>query len=573
MLEVHPLRHTEETAMATPDLILRNGTVFDGTGAPGKQADVAITGDRISEISGKITGKAGREIDAEGRIVTPGFVDIHTHLDAQIAWDPLPTSSCWHGVTSAVLGNCGVTFAPVAPGGAAVLAEMMESVEDIPRKAILEGLPWDWTSYGGYLEWIDRIDKGINVGGMIGHSAVRLAAMGERAMDETAGADDIAAMAGLVDDAMAAGALGFSTSRTLLHVIPDGRPVPGTFADEAELLAFGDVLGHHRKGVFEAAARLGEKDRETHLPKTQAEMAWMGELSRRSGRPVSFGLVNVERRPELYQRVIEMAKHENGSGAHIRPQTTCRGIGVLYNLANRVPFRSDAWARVMALAPDQRLAAFRDPTLRTDLSLASSSAPADKIWILPDGDARYDCHPKDNLAAQAAAREISPALTFIELCERTDGKVTLNYPILNQSFDAIQTMLDDPLVTLGLADAGAHVGQIMDASQPTFFLTYWVRERQRWELSEAIRRLTSDTADLFGLNQRGRLIEGNYADINIIDFDNLRLPQPEYVFDFPDGAGRYIQRSSGYDYTIVNGHVFMEFGEHTGSYPGSTLRS
>jgi len=464
--------------MSKPDIIIRNGDVIDGTGSAAQKADIAITDGMISAIEPKIDETATREIDADGRIVTPGFVDIHTHLDAQIAWDPLQTSSCWHGITSAVLGNCGVTFAPVAPGGAEVLAEMMESVEDIPQRAILEGMPWDWSTYGEYLQWVDRTDKGINVGGMVGHSAVRLAAMGERGMDETpSSADDIAAMAAMVDEAIDSGALGFSTSRTLLHVVPDGRNVPGTFADENELLAFGDVLGKHGKGIFEAAARLGERDREEGLPKTRAEVAWMGEVSRRSGRPVSFGLVSSDRRPELYAAVVEMAAEENAKGATVRPQTTCRGIGVIYNVANRLPFRSSTWKQVMALPPAERVAAMR--AQRDELAEADIAAPAEAMWILPDGDARYDCLDDDNLASLAAKAGVSPAAWFVDKCIATDGKVNLNYPILNQSFDAVQDMLDNPMITLGLADAGAHVGQIMDSSQPTFYLTYWVRERER----------------------------------------------------------------------------------------------
>ena len=557
-----------------PDIVIRNGSVIDGTGAPARHADVAVTDGVITEIADKVGDSGTREIDADGRIVTPGFVDIHTHLDAQIAWDPIQTSSCWHGITSAVLGNCGVTFAPVAPGGAEVLAEMMESVEDIPQRAILEGLPWDWSTYGEYLQWVDRTDKGINVGGMVGHSAVRLAAMGERGMDETpSSAEDIAAMVDMVDEAIGAGALGFSTSRTLLHVVPDGRQVPGTFADESELLAFGDVLGKHGKGIFEAAARLGERDREEHLPKTRAEVAWMGEVSRRSGRPVSFGLVSSNRRPDLFRKVVEFTREENQAGANVRPQTTCRGIGVIYNLANRLPFRNAAWKQVFDMPAGERLAAISDPNRRADFLAADLAAPADKLWIFPDGDARYDCRPEDSLQAEADRAGVAPVELFLDRCIASGGTLNLNYPILNESLDSVQEMLDDPMVSLGLADAGAHVGQIMDSSQPTFYLTYWVREKQRWELEEAIRRLTSDTADLFGIKGRGRLVEGAYADVNVIDFDNLRLPQPEYVFDFPNGAGRYIQGASGYDYTIVNGQVFMDHGEHTGAFAGTTLRS
>jgi N-acyl-D-amino-acid deacylase len=560
--------------MTKPDIVIRNGSVIDGTGAPARNADVAITDGVISQIADKIDDIGTREIDAEGRIVTPGFVDIHTHLDAQIAWDPIQTSSCWHGVTSAVLGNCGVTFAPVAPGGAEVLAEMMESVEDIPQRAILEGLPWDWSTYGEYLQWVDRIDKGINVGGMVGHSAVRLAAMGERAMDETpSSVEDISAMVDLVDEAIEAGALGFSTSRTLLHVVPDGRQVPGTFADENELLAFGDVLGKHGKGIFEAAARLGERDREEHLPNTRAEVAWMGEVSRRSGRPVSFGLVSSSRRPDLFRKVVEFTREENEAGAHVRPQTTCRGIGVIYNLLNRLPFRNTAWKQIFDMPSEQRLAAISDPERRADLLSADLAAPADKLWIFPDGDARYDCQPEDSLQAEADRAGLSPVELFLDRCIASGGSLNLNYPILNESLESVQEMLDNPMVSLGLADAGAHVGQIMDSSQPTFYLTYWVREKQRWQLEEAIRRLTSDTADLFGIKGRGRLVEGAYADVNVIDFENLRLPQPEYVFDFPNGAGRYIQRATGYDYTIVNGQIFMDHGEHTGAFAGTTLSS
>jgi N-acyl-D-amino-acid deacylase len=564
--------------MAEFDLVIRGGTVVDGTGAGPRRADVAVTGDRIAAVEDRVAGSGARELDAEGRIVTPGFVDIHTHLDAQLAWDPLPTSSCWHGITSAVLGNCGVTFAPVNPGDREMLAEMMESVEDIPRDAILDGLPWDWTTYGQYLQWLDRIPKGINVGGMVGHSAVRIAAMGERSLDEApATAEDVAAICQLVDEAVGAGALGFSTSRTLMHKVPDGRPVPGTFAATDELLAIGDVMGRMGKGVFEAAARLGERDSHD-LPGTRAELAWMGEVSRRSGRPVSFGLTQADRRPDLYQRVIEFAKEENARGAVVRPQTTARGIGVLFGLANRTPWdRAPEWRSLRDLSLEARVAALRDPERRARLVAEANAGgepvPADKVWVLPPGGARYDCLPEDTLAAHAQRRGVTPVEAFIDLAVETEGRVNLNYPFLNQDLGAVQEMLDDPVVTLGLADAGAHVGQIMDSSQPTFFLSYWVRERGRWPLAEAIRRLTSDTADLFGIRDRGRLAAGAFADVNVIDLDGLALPQPEYVWDFPNGAGRYVQGSSGYDYTIVNGQVFMDHGEHTGTLAGTTLRS
>jgi N-acyl-D-amino-acid deacylase len=560
------------------DLIIRNGTVVDGTGAAAVRADVAIAGDRIAAIENTIDARATREIDAEGRIVTPGFVDVHTHLDAQLGWDPLPTSSCWHGITSVVLGNCGVTFAPVGPGQREFLAEMMESVEDIPRRAILEGLPWDWTTYGDYLGWLDRTPKGINVGGLVGHCALRVAAMGERSMEEGSGtADDISRMCEMAEEALQSGALGISTSRTLGHVVPDGRPVPGTWAGPDELLAFGEVLRRTGRGLFEGAMRLGERDDEA-LTNTRAEVAVMGEISRRSGRPVSYGLVQSNRRPDLYARVIEFTKEENDSGAMVRPQTTARGIGILFGLFNRTPWdRTPAFRELHALEPDERLEAIRNPAWRSRLIADGQDARTmigpDMIFVLPDGPARYDCRAEDSLAAHAAKRGVSPVEAFLDLALESDGKVNLNMPLLNQRLEAVEEMLDDPLVTLGLADAGAHVGQIMDTSQPTFLLTYWVRERQRWTIEEAVRRLTSDTATLFGFTDRGVLRPGAYADVNVIDFDALTLPQPEFVHDLPNGAGRYIQGASGYDYTIVNGEVFMDHGVHAGALPGRVVRS
>lgn len=561
------------------DVVIRNGSVVDGTGCDAHIADVAIVGERIVAVEPNWEGTATRTIDAAGKSVTPGFVDIHTHLDAQLAWDPIGTSSCWHGITSVTLGNCGVTFAPVQddPGARAFLAEMMESVEDIPRQAILEGLPWDWTGYDGYLAWLDRIPKGPNVGGLVGHCAVRVAAMGERSLDETpATADDLATMTRLVDDAMAAGALGFSTSRTFLHVVPDGRCVPGTYAADDEMLAFADVLGTHAKGVLEGAYRLGERDRDG--TNTAHEVWLMGEMSRRSGRPVSFGLTQSDRRPTLYADVIAMCHEQNANGANVRPQTTARGIGILFGLHNRTPFdRFPAWRALRDKSLAERLGAIRNPETRAALisEAAAGESPIDmnKAFVLVPGPARYDCRPEDSLAAHALRRGVSPVEAFIQISDETNGAAMVSVPFLNHSLDAVQEMLDDPVVTLGLADAGAHVGQIMDSSQPTFFLTHWVRDQKRWSLEEAVRRLTSDTADLFGIAERGRIRVGGFADINVFALDDLRLPIPTYTHDLPNGAGRYVQGSSGYAYTLVNGQVFMDHGEHTGVLAGSVIRS
>ena len=558
------------------DLVIRGGLVVDGTGADARPADVAVDADRIVAV-GDVRGKGKREVDASGKTVTPGFVDIHTHLDAQIAWDPIASSSCYHGVTSVVTGNCGVTFAPCKPEDRGYLAEMMESVEDIPQASIDAGLPWDWETFGEYLQSVDRMDKGVNVGGMVGHCAVRIHAMGKRSLDETpASEEDVRKMCDVVDEAIGAGALGFSTSRTFLHKVPDGRYVPGTFADPSELLAIGRVLGSHGKGVFEGALRIGERDREEHLPKTRAEIAWVGELSRQNNLRATFGIAHSYRRPDLYRRVVGFAEEENALGAQLRPQTSARGIGGLFGLDHRTPFAgSAAWRELAAVPFEQRVAALEDDSVRARLADLEQPPTLDfeTVYVLTDDDLDY-VHDRDrSLAAYAERTGQSAVEAFIELNRKHRGRVQLWHPGLNQSMDAIEEMITNPTVAMGLADSGAHVGQIMDASSPTWLLTYWVGNRGVMSFEEAIRGWTSDTATLFGIRDRGVLRAGAYADINVIDVANLGMELPEYQHDFPGGAGRFVQRGRGYDHMIVNGQVFMDHGEHTGALAGVTLRS
>ena len=558
------------------DLVIRNGTLVDGTGTPGKRGDVAVSGNRIAAV-GEVDGKGKREIDAGGKTVTPGFVDIHTHLDAQIAWDPIASSSCYHGVTSVVTGNCGVTFAPCKPGDRGYLAEMMESVEDIPQRSINAGLPWDWETYGEYLASVDRMRKGVNVGGMVGHCAVRIHAMGQRSLDETpANDEDVGKMCDLVDEAIGAGALGFSTSRTYMHKVPDGRYVPGTHADPSELLAIGRVLGRRRKGVFEGALRIGEGDREEHLPKTRAEIAWVGQLSRENNVRATFGIVHSNRRPDLFRRTIAFAEEENAKGAQLRPQTSARGIGALLGLDHHTPFgTSAAWQELHRLSFPQRLAALEDAACRARLLEADQPPWLDfaQAYILTDADLTYVHDRNRSLAAYAERTGQTPAEAFVALNRKHKGRVLLWYPGLNQSMDAIEEMITNPTVAMGLADSGAHVGQIMDASSPTWLLNYWVKERGVMTFEEAIRGWTSDTAAIFGIKDRGTLCEGAYADINVIDVERLGMELPEYKHDFPGDAGRYVQKGRGYDQMIVNGELFMEGGEHTGALAGMTLRS
>ncbi|MEO6987075.1 MAG: amidohydrolase family protein [Aquihabitans sp.] len=556
------------------DLVIRNGLIVDGTGGEPWVGDIAVQDGVIAEL-GTVDGPGTREIDATGRIVTPGFVDIHTHLDAQLSWDPLGTSSCFHGVTSVVIGNCGVTFAPCRPEDRQGLAEMMESVEDIPAQAIMTGLTWDWETYGDYLADLDRRPKGLNVGGMIGHSAIRRYVMGDRATEEPTAAD-VDAMVALVDEAMSAGALGLSSSRTVLHKGADGQPIPGTYASIDELVALTGVLGRHGKGVFETAAMLGSQNGATP-ESTIEEVGILAEVSRASGRPVSFGLTETIAGGHLHRQVLELVAEHNRTGARVHPQTTVRSVGVLFGLAHHSPYGAcPAWQALLGLPFDQRLEAIREPDQRARLIAeadASDGIAPDRLFPLDTVPADYRLDADRSLAARAAAAGTTPAAYWIDLLDRTNGACLLNWPFLNQTPAEVEHLLADENVVLGLADAGAQVGQIMDASQPTWFLAHWVRDQNLYGLAEGVARLTSIPAGLFAIPDRGVLEAGRPADLNVIDLEALALPLPSFEHDFPGGAGRWVQGASGYDLTMVNGVVTVDEGRHTGALPGVTLRS
>jgi len=558
------------------DLVIRGGLVVDGTGAEPSPADVAIDGDTIVAI-GDDVGTGARTLEADGRLVTPGFIDVHTHLDAQFGWDPLGTSTCWHGVTSVVLGNCGMTFAPVRPGDAGFLASAMESVEDIPARSILEGLPWTWTTHGDFLRWLDATPTGLNHGGFVGHGAVRYYAMGDRSLDADAVPtdDELALMVDLVDEAMHAGAVGFSTSRTGRHVAADGRNVPGTWATERELVALASVLRTHGRGVLGCAPRFDGEGPGTD--RAESEVAIMAAMSRAAGRPFTFNLTNVLSAPNQWREVLDFVSLANADGADLRPQTTSRSIGVIFSLGHHTPFgHLPGWDVLNGLSLEERVARLRDPEVRARLIAAGDGTRGlescrEFYVLIPERGARYDCRPEDSLAAYAERAGTTAVEAYLDLVDATDGAVILNWPILNQDFPAIAEMLTDPRMMLGLADSGAHVGQILDASQPTFFLSYWVRERGLMSVGEGIHQLTGRAAALFGLADRGVLRPGARADVNVLDLDGLFLPLPTFTHDFPAGAGRFVQRAEGYAWTLVNGEVFMADGEHTGAMPGRSL--
>ncbi len=559
------------------DLVIRGGTVVDGTGGPAVRADVAIDGDRIVAVGDVDASGAAEVIEADGRLVTPGFVDLHSHLDAQIGWDPLMSSSCWHGVTSVVMGNCGMTFAPLRPGQAETLANMMESVEDIPASAILQGLDWNWETYGQYLDAVDAMPKGINTAGYVGDVAVRTYVCGEAACDEdfVASPEQLAEMARLVEEGLRAGAVGYSISRSLTHRVPDGRWVPGTWSDPEEFFTIAEPLGRLGKGVLDCAPRYNETDGSTS--RVDEEMAWIAELSRRTGRPFTFNLAQMQSLGDHYRRVVDLSTQANETGAQLRPQTTPRSIGILFSLAaNTLVDNLPSFAPLKQLDAAGRLAAIRDPQVRERLVAEAATQPGDaygRMFLMePDSGAVYRYGPDDSIAAQAAAHGMSPIAWYLDVLDRTDGAAVANWPVLNQDFDAIEELMTSPVTVMGLADAGAHATQIMDASQPTFFLSHWVRDRGLFGIEEGIRRVTSDTASLIGLTDRGVVRVGAFADLNVVDLDGLRLPLPEIAHDFPGGSPRFIQRAEGIDHTVVNGQHFLDHGEHTGALAGRLLR-
>ncbi len=563
------------------DIVIRGGEVVDGTGAAPRRADVAIDGDRVTAV-GLVTGRGRRELDATGRLVTPGFVDIHTHLDAQLFWDPTASPSSRHGVTTVVLGNCGVTFAPVRADSHRYLAEMMEAVEDLPADTIMDGLGWGWESYGEYLNALRRLPLGVNVGGMIGHCALRYYVMGERSLDESpATDDDIARMAAVVSAAVGAGALGFSTSRSFLHTLPDGRPVPGTFAGTPELAAIAGALARQGRGTIEVVPRIGERDGPTRA-NSVAELAWMEEVSRVSGRPLTFAIMQSDRRPDLWSWVMDEVAAARARGADLRPQTAARGSGILYGLAGRTPYDTlPGWAALRARPWSERLAALADPALRARLvaeaaqptALSGPLAPKDpgKLYLLPPGPAGYDVRAGNSLAAEAARRGVGPAEAFCEYVVETAGLGLLYYPVLNQDLDAVAAMLVNPDVVVGVGDAGAHVALTMDAGQPTYLLRHWVRDTGHLDIALAVRKLTLEGAELFGLTGRGLLAPGAFADVNVIDLARLDLETPRMVADLPLGAPRYDQPARGYDYTLVNGRVLVDHDQLTEDRAGRVV--
>jgi N-acyl-D-aspartate/D-glutamate deacylase len=562
------------------DVVIRGGTIVDGTGAPARTGDVAIDGGRVTSATGR-AGAARREIDADGLLVTPGWVDIHTHYDGQVTWDPHLTPSGWHGVTTLVMGNCGVGFAPAKPDRHEWLIGLMEGVEDIPGTALAAGIDWQWESFPEYLDAIERMPRALDVGAQVPHGAVRAYVMGERgAKNQKPTDDDIAAMAAIVGEALRAGALGFSTSRTLLHRAVDGEPVPGTFAGEDELLGIGRALGETGAGVLELASDLA--------PETK-ELAWMERLSAETGRPVSFALLQSDFDPGQWRRLLDATDAAAARGARLVPQVAGRPTGLLLGLESSFhPFAFHPTYRELAALPlAERVRRLRDPAIRARILaekpegvlpiVAFIAGSFHKLFPLGDPP-DYEPAPERSVKAMAERAGARPEEVAYDLLLERDGRELLYFPLLNYAnfdFEPIREMLLHPRTVLGLSDGGAHCGIICDASLPTFMLTHWTRDRKRGEklpIEAVVAGQTRRTAELYGLGDRGGLAPGLLADVNLIDYDALRLSPPRMVFDLPAAGRRLVQHAEGYVATLKCGEPIFENGEPTGALPGTLLR-
>ena len=547
------------------DLVIRRGTVVDGTGAAPYAADVAIDGDTIVAV-GDVAGTGKEEIDARDHAVTPGFIDLHTHLDAQIGWDPHMTSVTWHGVTTALLGNCGVTFAPCRKADREFLAGMMETVEDIPKHAILTGLPWDWESYGGYLDSIERLGPMINVCGLVGHSATRFHVMGERAIEEPATAAEIEQIAALAGQSVAEGALGFSVNRHPGHTLPDRRPIPGTFASREEMVAIAKAVGE-RGGLMQVVPNFGKVEEEMDL------LAEEGQSSR-----ILFSAIG-EHREALDERVSAM----RAAGVDVTAVTVPRAGGGVVGLASNLLWRTPAWNELRGKDFAARLAAIEDESFRAKLI---SEVRDDEHWnehtlkiakrVYPMGTAarpNYTRSRYESLYDLAEAAGEHPVAAWLRLSLESRGKVQFHMRAFNVNLDNLEQLITTDWALPGLGDAGAHVSQMIDSGWATFVLSHWHRDKGTYTIEEAVRRIAAEPARVLGLADRGVLAVGKKADLNVIDIDRLEERQPYIVHDFPGGAPRFQQRAAGYKATVCNGQVTLRDDEHTGACAGEVLRN
>ncbi len=572
--------------MPTYDLIIRNGTIVDGTGAPRFSGDVAVKDGLIAAV-GTVRGDAAEEIDAGGKIVAPGWVDIHTHYDGQATWDQEMAPSSWHGVTTVVMGNCGVGFAPASPNRHEWLIGLMEGVEDIPGTALAEGMKWDWETFPEYLDALERLPRTVDVGTHVPHGAVRAYVLGDREQPGAVPtAEDIEKMSAIVEEGVRAGALGFSTSRTVLHRSVDGELVPGTTATAEELIAIGRAMGKVGYGVFELAS---------DLRREWDEFGWMGALSRETGLPVTFAALQSIAKEQPLSEQIERMRAENDNGANIVAAIALRGNGIVMAWQGTVhPFRMrPSWQAIADLPWDQQRAKLLDPAFKARLLSETndySQVPPDIMgvamvisagWAMQfemDDDFDYEPAADASIQARAEAKGVTPDEYAYDLLCRNEGTGFIYLPILNYAdgnLDFLEALQGSEDCVNSLSDGGAHCGTICDAASPTFMLQHWVRDRKRGGrlgLEAAVKRQCLDTARLYGLDDRGMIAPGYMADLNVIDFDNLKLGRPWLAFDLPAGGKRLLQKAEGYVVTIKSGVVTFRDGQWSGETPGGLIR-
>ena len=569
-------------AEAAYDIVIRGGMVVDGSGGEPFIGDVAIRGGVIAAV-GAVVQRGVEEIDAAGRIVTPGFVDIHTHYDGQITWENRLAPSSGHGVTTVVMGNCGVGFAPARPHQRELMIKMMEGVEDIPEAVMAEGLPWNWETFPEYLDALDQRHADIDFAAQLPHNPLRVFVMGQRGADcEPPTADDLAQMRALTAEAIRAGAVGVTTTRHLAHRYRDGRNVPTVSSEQSELIALAQGLRDAGSGVFEM---LGD-DRITG----EAAVAQLRALTEASGRPLSLTLTQPGDGNQRWRVILDGIAQANAEGMAIRAQVMPRPIGILVGLDLSLhPFAFHPSYREIAHLPlAERVARLRDPAMRQRLMSERSEDPHaffksvvdDTEWLFPLGDPpNYHPDAEDSIAARARAAGLDPRKVIYDELLKDEGRAVLYRPSANRNgkrFEgAGKDFLKDPNVLLGLSDGGAHYGMICDAALSTYFLTHWATHpdpEKRVELPRAIRMLASDTANAVGFHDRGRIAPGMKADVNVIDLARLRLHAPHPVYDLPGGGRRLVQHADGYDATIVSGTVTYRSGVATGALPGRLVR-
>ena len=565
------------------DLVIENGTVIDGSGGPRYRADVGVKAGRIVEI-GRIRGSATERIDAEGHIVSPGFIDGHTHMDAQVAWDQLGSCSCWHGVTSVVMGNCGFALAPCQPGEREWIARCLEAVEDIPVEAMMNGIDWTWETFPDYLDQVAQLPKAINYSAFIGHSALRMYVMGQRALSEVANEDDLRNMGAAVEEALQVGAVGLSTSRATTHITPEGSPIASRIADWSEIDYLVGALAKRNQGIFQIGPDMsGGEAHQKFLKRLQ-------KVALDSGRPIMFGTLSTQQGidPYPWQEQVRYIDETVAAGGRMYGQTTTRPIIALFSLKSYLPFDNlPAWQALRDLPIDEQRQRFADPEIRSALVAAEATMKPRDGEFQGGGAATTDPKKPDysNLFALRGVDWDDP--TVEELSKKTgqhpvevmldlmvnDVDQLFVQPLVNEAPADVLGMLQHPRTLATFSDSGAHVCQEMGSSLQTHLLNYWVRQKQAFSLEQAIRMLTFDNASAFEFNDRGLLRPGYRADVVVFDADTIRPCLPTVETDLPGGARRLVQKADGIAATVVNGAVTFRHGASTGVYPGQLIRA